>query len=198
MSLKQLLNDAKDNNTYLHLKSYYPDVHTWKDGILNINWAFNNSSIDDLPSKISIFKNDGSTAAVVNNGKLDIFSFNSIQYKSRFRYRHGNTLPKAEQIINDINNCFDNYKVYNTKVHLNIVSEGENYNIHEDDHDVLSWQCEGSVIYKIYENNSCTEIVLNPGDIFYMPSGIKHSVFTYKPRMTIIFQIHSLSKDMDW
>lgn len=84
---------------------------------------------------------------------------------------------------------------------INLAGNENELSIHKDDHNVMSWQCQGSVEYRIYEDTeddfavpinpeglSYTSYILNPGDIIYIPTGVVHQAIAFEPRATLIIQ----------
>ena len=73
-----------------------------------------------------------------------------------------------------------------TQCHLyfNITTNARTFGKHNDDDDVWFWQCQGVTKWIIEDKD---EIVLNPGDLIYVPEGVNHSVEALTPRLGVSF-----------
>lgn len=65
-------------------------------------------------------------------------------------------------------------------------SNQQGFNKHEDDHDVFALQLEGTKVWRIYndEGGESNDIILNKGDLLYIPKGIPHSAATVNTSST--------------
>lgn len=72
---------------------------------------------------------------------------------------------------------------------INFVGMQKTIPIHHDTRDSFLWQAIGSVEWRIFENynniDSYKTLLVNPGDVLFVPSGIIHTVFCEKPRAGI-------------
>ena len=202
MDLKKIFSESKENKKVALIKAYDLNTPTWEKSVLNLNYAFHNTETTILNKNEAIYNGRGNQSAIKLTEKLNIFSFHSIRYRKGQKHDHGNFLTEVEPIIDRINESFDSSKIYAGKLHLNLLGDGQSYDIHEDDHDVLSWQTNGKVEYRIHDSKNFDlyeTYLLEPGDIIYMPSGLIHSIRVIEPRTTIIFQIHSIyDNSLDW
>lgn len=201
MDLRSIFDEARKNNTYALVKSYNLDTPSWEDSILNLNHVFKNIVTEKNFHPNLMYNEKDKLVPIISNRKLNIFSLNAIKYLSGQKHDHGGFFPQVDDIIPDLNSAFDDIKIYFGKLHLNLVGDDFQYEIHRDDHDVISWQNNGTVEYRIYEEDEVAyeSITLEPGDLFYMPTGLLHSIVVHEPRTTIIFQLHNISDtNMNW
>lgn len=201
MDLRSIFGKARDNSTYAIIKGYNIDTPSWENSVLNLNHSFNTHVLENWNHPHVMYNQKDQMVPIISNRKLNIFSLHAIKYINGQNYSHGGFLPQVDDLIPELNAAFDDFKIYFGKLHLNLVGDDCQYEIHRDDHDVISWQTNGTVEYRIYEEDEKTfeSIILEPGDIFYMPTGLLHSIVVHEPRTTIIFQLHSLSDaNMNW
>jgi hypothetical protein len=201
MDFRSIFNEARQNKTYAIIKGYRTDTPSWEDSILNLNYAFTTLTLGNNFHPHLMYNQKDEVVPIISNRKLNIFSLHAIKYFSGEKHDHGGFFPQVDDLIPEINSAFDDFKIYFGKLHLNLVGDDLQYEIHRDDHDVISWQTNGTVEYRIYEEDEVTyeSIILEPGDIFYMPTGILHSIVVHEPRTTIIFQLHSLyDQNINW
>jgi hypothetical protein len=201
MDLRPIFAKARENKTYALVKGYNLDTPSWEDSILNLNYSFKTTTAPNLNNSHVMYNQNDEKVAIISSRRLNISSLHAIKYLNSNLSDHGGFFPQTDQIIPEINAAFDDFKIYHGKIHLNLVGDDFQYEIHKDDHDVISWQTNGTVEYRIYQEDEITyeSITLEPGDIFYMPTGIFHSVVVHEPRTTIIFQLHSLSdQTINW
>lgn len=110
-----------------------------------------------------------------------------------------NFIPKSKEFTDIFKNVIDDDR-WSIKALINLVGNESKYSPHKDVIDVLSWQCLGSVTYRIYEgkdsdefevplditNRSYKDYVLSPGDVIFLPKGVIHEVISKFPRATLI------------
>jgi ribosomal protein L16 Arg81 hydroxylase len=91
---------------------------------------------------------------------------------------------------------------FSIKALSNFSGPEENYYIHKDNFDVISFQSTGQVEYRIYGDSfpeydvpvNITDLpyksyILNEGDVVFIPKGIFHQVVVSMPRITFIADI---------
>lgn len=201
MDLKSIFNQARENKTYAIVKGYKNDTPSWENSILNLNYSFNTLTLENPNHPNFMYNKMDKGVPIISNRRLNIFSLHAIKYISGQRHDHGGFLPEVDDVIPALDAAFDDLKIYFGKLHLNLVGDDFQYEIHRDDHDVISWQTNGTVEYRIYEEDEVTyeSIILEPGDLFYMPTGLLHSIIVHEPRTTIIFQLHNISDpNINW
>lgn len=110
-------------------------------------------------------------------------------------------IKEALPIFNSLNEDDSVAKTSLTaKISLNFVGNESIYGIHSDIQHVISWQCIGSIEYRIYEKKESLEYdsyFMNPGDIIYMPPGTIHQVVVTEPRATILFDFNKIEDRED-
>ena len=197
MSLKTIFAEARLNGNYVHLVNYYTDIPSWQDCIGNLNYQFHESAATGrtFPPSEMLYLDNNRSPSILCRENLNIYSFHAIQYISKNTYDHGGFFPQVDAIINEIHDSFDDLKIFAGKLHLNLVANNREYEVHEDDHDVISWNLSGTVEYRIYhdknDESKYDSVILCPGDIIYVPKHLTHSVVVSEPRSTIIFQLHT-------
>jgi hypothetical protein len=201
MDIKKMFKEAKEKNTYVFIKGYNLNTPTWQDIINNFNYGYNKGVSYVIPEKNAVIKNDGMKAPLSHNGKIDYVLYNAIEYQKNGSYDHGNYFPELDKMIADFNEAIEGHKMFNGKSHINLISENIDYPKHPDDHDVITWQTNGRIEYRLYKDklsDKYDSIILNPGDVIYMPAGLYHSVTAIEPRSSIILQFHDLNEDLPW
>ena len=201
MELRLIFDEARKNKTYAIVKGYNLDTPSWEDSVLNLNYSFKTNVSPGLDHPQVMYNKNDEVVPIISNRRLNIFSLHAIKYLSNSLSDHGGFFPQTDQIIPELNAAFDDIKIYHGKIHLNLVGDDFQYEIHKDDHDVISWQTNGTVEYRVYEEDEVTyeSITLEPGDLIYMPTGLLHSIVVHEPRTTIIFQLHSISDtNINW
>lgn len=72
---------------------------------------------------------------------------------------------------------------------INFVGVQKPIPVHADTRDSFLWQAIGSVEWRIHDTPEETSpyqtLIVNPGDVLFVPSGIVHTVFCEKPRAAI-------------
>ena len=66
-------------------------------------------------------------------------------------------------------------------LYFNISTKAETFGKHKDTMDVYYWQCQGVTHWIVEDKN----VILNPGDLIYIPTGMYHSVTPLSPRLGI-------------
>ena len=66
-------------------------------------------------------------------------------------------------------------------LYFNVTTKAETFGRHKDTMDVYYWQCQGVTQWIVEDKN----VILNPGDLIYIPSGMYHSVTPLSPRLGI-------------
>jgi len=184
-----VLREAKKNNTYAIIKNYYPETPTWEKIILSLNHAYHNSESSLGEESRVVTRKDGVKTAIIVFNKFDIVSFHAIT-KKEDGYHHGGLIPESDLVIKELNKVFQS-ETPGGKCIINLVGNESEYWVHSDDHDVISWNVLGRVEYKFFKDKDSKEfksIVLEPGDLVYIPEGVFHEVNVFEPRATFIFQ----------
>jgi len=181
---------------FKYIQNAVPDVPSWSDLIKALDYKFNNPHPEFVhePREMFIFNNERCT---------DIFKYHlmDLQFWNVDNYRSLTSLiPQTKNLINFLKE--DVSGEWYIKCLMNLVGKEAALTAHKDDHHVISWQCEGSVEYRIYEdvdsdfgvpidfhNLKYDSYILNPGDIMIMPAGTIHQAVVFQPRATLILDI---------
>tara|TARA_B100001057_G_C22646861_1_gene870439 strand:+ start:407 stop:826 length:420 start_codon:yes stop_codon:yes gene_type:complete len=87
--------------------------------------------------------------------------------------------------IKELQPLFDKIKPIHAHLYLSLSNLDETFEPHEDFMDVWFWQAIGKTHWKTYETEQGSEFLLEPGDLIYIPRGIKHKVKSLTPRVGI-------------
>lgn len=72
---------------------------------------------------------------------------------------------------------------------INFVGNQKLIPVHTDTRDSFLWQAIGTVEWRIHEsedpNSSYQTLIVNPGDVLFVPSGLSHTVYCPNPRAAI-------------
>jgi len=83
--------------------------------------------------------------------------------------------------IKEVKNVLKNLKLNAAHLYFNVTSLGGTFGKHKDEVDVYFWQVQGHTKW-VFENKT---ILLNKGDLLYVPKGIYHEVIVEAPRAGI-------------
>ena len=182
-------------NVVEYKKNVLPMVPHWEDFIRALDYKFNNPHEDFIHGSKDefVFKEDKCT---------DIFMYNKFDQQFWNVATFLNKKTFFQEIKNAEKYLFKEKKEWYAKALINFVGKEALYSAHKDPQDVISWQCIGSVEYRIYEDVPCNfgepidfrglkyeKYILSPGDVIYIPTGIIHQAVIFEPRATIIFDI---------
>lgn len=133
-------------------------------------------------------------------GKMDPVIFKAVQYSEG---NYGDNLIDASAMIDFFSPIFPRFEI---KAILNFVGGESEYWAHKDDHEVVSWHCQGKMEWRIYPNLKDKNIdhtqvedeeyisyILEPGDVIYVPTGMGHQVVTPEPRASLILQANGMN-----
>ena len=83
-------------------------------------------------------------------------------------------LPRVKKVLDILNLNF-------AHLYCNLTTEAPTFGEHVDQVDVYFWQCQGSTKWIINEKI----FILDPGDLLFVPKGMKHDVIPLCPRIGI-------------
>ena len=83
--------------------------------------------------------------------------------------------------IEKVKNVLKNFECNTALLYFNVTTKAETFGRHKDTMDVYYWQCQGVTQWIVEDKN----VILNPGDLIYIPSGMYHSVTPLSPRLGI-------------
>lgn len=179
LQIKELINKAKENNDVVLFKNQLPNVLKWENFIDILNYKYHSlkqQHYEQDPGNRFIEKNNKVVDILVYN-KLDMHVFNIL----------GHNVEWYDEFLQMLNNCF-NIDFPGSKALINFIGNEAEYGIHSDDHDVLLWNCVGSVSWNIYSSESeYKTYVINAGDVLFAPKGVIHQAVVTEPRASIVF-----------
>lgn len=110
----------------------------------------------------------------VNHNKLI-----SCEHPGFFISHDAHEIEKVKQVLKNLN-CNAAH------LYFNIATKAKTFGNHKDSMDVYFWQCQG-VTKWIIDNKD--EVILNPGDLIYVPKGVYHKVIPLSPRLGVSMSI---------
>lgn len=143
---------------------------------------------------------DGTDIMIYN--KMDPVIFKAVEYKDG---NYGDNMIDASPMIDLFAPIFPRFEI---KAILNLIGSESEYWVHKDDHEVISWHCQGKMEWKIYHSEAENELwkqhenikieapydsyILEPGDVIYVPTGTIHEVVASEPRASLILQANGM------
>lgn len=197
---------VEEGRTY-HARGALLGTPGWAEFIELMNTKYNNPSGYDWDERLvsKLLKNGEKKASdILVYGKFDPVVFRAIDYAYEYR---NNEMPSALPLSEYFKDLFPTHQI---KAIINFLGNESDYWIHKDDHHVVSWHCVGQVEWRIYHNldpedynktesnieikKDYESIILNPGDLFYVPIDKGHQVVIEKPRASLILQAQNYHK----
>jgi hypothetical protein len=133
---------------------------------------------------------------------MDPVIFKAVQYADG---NYGDNFINAQPMIDLLSPIFPRFEI---KAILNLVGGESEYWAHVDDHEVVSWHCQGTMEWRIYPNLKDENIdqikvkdepyesyILEPGDVIYVPTGMGHQVVVSEPRASLILQANQIQHE---
>lgn len=167
---------CKNNVWFFVFKNAVEDNPTWETFIDHINEEIHTP----MDSPLHVDK------------PFDERAINGVVLKSLFymdsRLRNLDRFPVAKEIIRLLSEALDE-GVYPASVFVNFVGREFNVPRHFDERETIFWQCQGTTFWHVYppESEFPMSVELSPGDMIYVPKGIRHEVIVDKPRAAIAF-----------
>jgi hypothetical protein len=182
--------EASNNKTYALFRGLCKDVPNWSDFIENFDYNYNRDKDKNKNNPDHRYITD----KIVVYNKFDPIIFGAIKDKTtRLFYKSLKASIPIEGLIKK--------KASSIKSIMNFLGNEQEYWIHSDDHDVISWHCVGTVEWRFYKNlkeedmdkisiegAEYDSVLLEPGDVVYVPAGVVHQIINNKPRASLIFQ----------
>lgn len=182
--------EASNNKTYALFRGLCKDVPNWSDFIENFDYNYNKDK--NKPKNTTDPKH--LTDNILAYNKFDPIVFGAIEGKASPMFDKSLEASVAiEALIKK--------KASGVKSIMNFLGNEQEYWIHSDNHDVVSWHCVGTIEWRFYKNvkeedmekisiegAEYDSVVLEPGDVVYVPAGVVHQVINNKPRASLIFQ----------
>ena len=182
--------EASNNKTYALFRGLCKDVPNWTDFIENFYYNYNTDK--NKPNNNADPRHLTNNIVVYN--KFDPIVFAAIEGKDSPMF--DKSLEASVAIEGLIKK-----KASAIKSIMNFLGNEQEYWIHRDNHDVISWHCVGNIEWRFYKNvkeedmdkitiegAEYDSVVLEPGDVVYVPAGVVHQVINNKPRASLIFQ----------
>jgi hypothetical protein len=177
--IKELIKKARDNNDVVLFKNQLPNVLKWENFIDILNYKYhslNQQNSKQEPGNRLLENNNRITDILIYNN-LDMHVFDILGYNKKW----------YDEFLKILNNSF-NIDFPGSKVLINFIGNEAEYGIHSDDHDVLLWNCIGSVSWNIYSSDSDYKTyVINAGDVLFAPKGVIHQAVVTEPRASVVF-----------
>tara|TARA_Y100000389_G_C17409504_1_gene490055 strand:+ start:429 stop:842 length:414 start_codon:yes stop_codon:yes gene_type:complete len=96
-------------------------------------------------------------------------------YPGFFVSHEGHEIETVKPILKDLNCNI-------AHLYFNITTKAETFGKHKDVMDVYFWQCQGATKWIIEDKD---EVILNPGDLIFIPKGVHHNVIPLSPRLGV-------------
>lgn len=203
MDIKDKILEAKANKSYIHLPAAHDYRMDWNEFIDLFGKMKRSINPDSSKNKTDQFIGS-------DQDELKMLKYNNFDYVLFNTKNLNEKTLEIFSIYTDFINKKDYSKTYSCiKTLANFIGDEGPYGIHPDPHDVMALQLLGQVEYRIYQDvpesrfhfkdNSGLEYksyILNPGDIFFMTSGIIHQSFVSEPRITTIIDISLIAWDI--
>lgn len=184
--------DIKGATDIIHYKNILKFDMSWDEYIKILNEKFNLET-DKIVSQENL--NDSRYVRKYKNNFIEIIVYNKLD--PLIQNLKLETNINSVKIINTFLNN-NNITKYGLKCVSNLVGKENDYYIHYDNNDVLSFHLIGTAEYRIYKNVLESDLhktelpyefdsyILEPGDVFFIPKGTCHQVVVSEPRVTII------------
>ena len=164
---KNILNKAREDKEIVYLPNYFISNFTWGDIIKEAEYASKQKDFL-VPRHTDMRGYFQYIMAVPSN----------YQYVDDIMYEFAKNIAPQEDI-------WPSY----IQVFSNLISENYITTKHRDNWDGLFIQVLGQVKWEVYENKQSLEpkqsILVNPGDLILVPSGVLHRVTALTPRASI-------------
>lgn len=171
---------ARDNKTAFILKNIFPEVPSWEQFILHI----------DFQSRLSSdFKGDDYYRAFGRVLQRDNFY---LQVPSAYSLDKNmiNFFKETAEVVNFFNLVFEE-ECTNANSFIHFSGAEPNVGSHIDEWDNVAWQCIGKTFWEIRKNkddlNPDLTFEAGPGDVVVIPSDTPHAVIKDTPRAGITF-----------
>ena len=96
-------------------------------------------------------------------------------YPGFFVSHEGHEIETVKPILKDLNCNI-------AHLYFNITTKAETFGKHKDVMDVYFWQCQGATKWIIEDKD---KVILNPGDLIFIPKGVHHNVIPLSPRLGV-------------
>lgn len=202
--LENFIKARQENKVHLE-KNLLPNTPQWIDFLNLMTKKYNNAARQEYDDSWRVKSEDrwieGTDIMIYN--KMDPVIFKAIQYSDG---HYGDNLIDASPLVNLLSPIFSRFEV---KAIINFIGSESEYWVHKDDHEVVSWHCQGKMEWRIYPSEAENELwkqeqhmkiespydsyILEPGDVIYVPTGTIHEVVTPEPRASLILQANGMT-----
>lgn len=112
-----------------------------------------------------------------------LFNYNqSYKSGSLVKGKDGFYVSHEAHKIDTVKNVLEENNFNVAHLYFNIITSANTFGKHNDTMDVWFWQCQGVTKWVIKDKE---EVILNSGDLIYVPAGIDHEVVPLSPRVGI-------------
>jgi hypothetical protein len=168
----ELIVQAKKNVDLIHIKNLIPSTTKWEEFIAHCNFLEKNRDIT-LESPVKLI------------GALQIWDdfFLAGYYAQR-----GDIFSQWDEITKKTDNLFGRENDGGCTL-INFIGGEKTIPVHTDTRDSFLWQAIGTVEWRIHETENPESLykilIVEPGDVLFVPSGISHTVFCPDPRAAL-------------
>jgi len=184
--------EIENSKEIIHYKKALNYDMDWNEYINILNEKFNSEPNSNMPSDRV---NDPRYVRKYNVGQLEIVMYNKLDplIQNLKTETQSGSIQKIKEFLTE-----NNINKYALKCVANLVGKENDYYIHYDNNDVLSFHLLGKAEYRIYKNIPESEMhktessspfdsyFLEPGDVFFIPKQVCHQVVVSEPRVTIL------------
>jgi hypothetical protein len=171
ISQKDIL-DAKKNIDLLYIPNIMPSTTGWDEFINHCDYTVKRPEVT-LPSPVKVI------------GSLQFWGD---LFVAGYRVEKGDCFSQLQEVFAKTTELFGREPNSGCTL-INFVGQQKTIPIHTDSRDSFLWQAIGSVEWRIFETNEpdspYKSLIVNPGDMLFVPSGIIHTVFCENPRAGI-------------
>jgi hypothetical protein len=171
ISQKDIL-DAKENIDLLYIPNLIPSTTSWIEFINHCDYTVKHPEVT-LPSPVEVI------------GALQIWDR---LFMAGYNVESGDCFSQLKEVFAKTTELFGREPNSGCTL-INFVGQQNTIPIHKDLRDSFLWQAIGSVEWRICEttepDSPYQSLIVNPGDMLFVPSGISHTVFCENPRAGI-------------
>lgn len=163
---------SKENIDLLHIPGLIPSNTKWEEFIAHCNFLEKNRNIT-LQSPVKVI------------GALQVWDD---FFLAGYYAQKGETLSQWNQVTYITDHLFGRENDGGCTL-INFVGGQKTIPVHTDIRDSFLWQAIGTVEWRIHETENPESpyktLIVNPGDVLFVPSGISHTVFCADPRAAL-------------
>lgn len=183
-TMKSMIKESREQNKPIIFKNIINNPFSWDHFVQILNYKFHSlqqQHIEQEPGKRFITNKNRIVDILIYN-KLDMHVFNILGYKPEL----------YDDILNLLEQVFEYERIhFGSKALINFIGNEADYGIHYDYHDVILWNCIGSVSWNIYEDENNKDkyetYKIDAGDILFAPKGVIHQAVVTEPRASFVF-----------